>query len=83
MKKNVNKLLIIKDLKSTDTTKMFSYVFNWMDGEEVIISEIKKIHKDSFGNPVEDYILDDLVNHKINCCLNINIENFIIETLIL
>lgn len=77
IKKNVNKLKIVKNKKSTDSNGMFNYVFEWFDNDEMILQEVRKIMADIYNTPVENFDIEELINHKKDCCMiidEINIE---------
>lgn len=76
-KKNVNKLKIVKNKKSTDSSGMFNYVFEWFDEDEMVLQEVKKIMADIYNMPVENFNLEEIIKHKKDCCLiidDLNIE---------
>jgi hypothetical protein len=74
-KKNVNKLKIVKNKKSTDSSGMFNYVFEWFDGDEMILQEVKKIMADIYNMPLENFDLEEIINHKKDCCMVIDALN--------
>ena len=67
IKKDSNKLKI---LKSEDVYKLI-----WMNNDEVIFSEKYIISFDSQNNPT-NFNLTKIIEHKKDCCLDINDENF-------
>jgi hypothetical protein len=50
-----------------------------MNGDNIIYSEIRKIDTDEMNLPRETYLIDELVDHKINCCLDIDKATFTVE----
>ena len=67
IKKDSNKLKI---LKSEDVYKLI-----WMNNDEVIFSEKYIISFDSQNNPT-NFNMTKIIEHKKDCCLDINDENF-------
>lgn len=76
-KSKVSKLKIVKNKKSTDSSGMFNYVFEWYDEDQMILQEVRKIMADIYNMPVENFDLEELINHKKDCCMiidDLNIE---------
>jgi hypothetical protein len=82
MKSNANKLIIVKNGHFVDEYRMFTYTFKWYLDDEIIMQETRKIDIDEQGLPIERYSIDELVNHKIDCCLDIDKDNFTVEEVI-
>lgn len=74
-KKKVDTLKITKNKKSTDANGQFNYVFDWFDGDELVFQEVRKIMADIYNLPVEDFNLEDIIDHKKHCCMNIETLN--------
>lgn len=74
-KKKVDKLKITKNKKTTDNNGQFNYVFDWLDGEELVLQEVKKIMADIYNLPIEDFNLEDIIDHKKYCCMDIETLN--------
>lgn len=76
-KKKCNKLKIIKNKRSTDFAGMFTYVFEWYDGDQQILQEVFKLTPDIYNMPIEHYNVNEMIEHKKVCCMvidSINIE---------
>jgi hypothetical protein len=79
MKQSCNCLKILKDKKNIDSDGLVDYIFEWYDGEILLASEKRKIDLDFNFNPIENYSIDDLIEHKKICCFDIDILNITIE----
>lgn len=67
IKKNSNKLKIFK---SEDAYKLV-----WLNDDEIILSERYLIYFDGDNNPI-NFNLTEIIDHKKDCCLNIDDSNF-------
>ena len=72
MKQLCNKLKIIKNQNDIDVNRLMTYIFEWYNDETLILQEIRKIDIDSNNQPIENYNIDDLVQHKKYCCFEID-----------
>jgi len=79
IKKNCNRLKIIKNKINIDSEKMFTYIFEWCDDDKLIIQELYKIQTDFYNNAIENYNINELILHKQYCCLEINLNTIKIE----
>jgi len=71
-KKEITKLRVIKNKKTTDKHGEFVYVFEWMYNDTIEFQEIKKISSDIYNRPQEDYDIQEIIEHKKLCCCIIN-----------
>jgi hypothetical protein len=78
-KQPCDKLKITKNQRIVDASNLYTYKFEWMNGDNIIYSEIRKIDTDEMNLPRETYLIDELVDHKINCCLDIDKSTFTVE----
>jgi hypothetical protein len=81
IKKPVTKLKITKNKRIADKDNMFTYMFEWINGYTLVWKEILKIQADQMMLPVETYNLDDIISHKISCCMTIDPATLEIETI--
>jgi hypothetical protein len=79
MKQDCNRLKIVKNKKTTDANGMFNYVFEWYQDNKMLYQEIHKIDADIYNTPIENYNIEDMIEHKQYCCLNIDPINIKIE----
>jgi uncharacterized Fe-S cluster-containing protein len=75
----VTKLIIRKNKRVVDRDNHFTYVFDWYSGDQLVYREPRKMNCDELMMPVELYDLDEVLAHKIECCMNIDLKTFIIE----
>lgn len=79
MKKQVSKLIVYKNKTDADKDGMLTYKFEWVDGDNIVMSELLKIQLDEFKIPIESYDLDAMITHKQHCCLEIDTNTFAVE----
>lgn len=72
IKKDCDTLRIVKNKNVIDRQGFFNYVFEWRNGEEIVMKEIMKLVANEYNQPVENYDIGDLIEHKKVCCLNID-----------
>lgn len=72
MKQLCNKLKIIKNQNDIDVNRLMTYIFEWYNDETLILQEIRKIDIDHYNQPIENYNIDDMVQHKKHCCFEID-----------
>lgn len=75
-----NKLVIKKNKRVLDNNNQFNYVFEWYDNQTIVMKEILKISANEYNLPEESYDINELIDHKIDCCLDIDKSNFVVET---
>lgn len=80
IKHTVTKLKITKNKRTTDKDNMFTYMFTFINDETVVWKEILKISADEMMLPVENYDVEEIIAHKQKCCMIIDRETLIIET---
>jgi hypothetical protein len=73
MKPKANKLIINKPLDRNNG--FYAYVFNWMFEDTLLIQEIRLV-EDSSKSFNELFDINDLIQHKIQCCLEIDTTDF-------
>jgi hypothetical protein len=73
MKPKANKLIINKPLDRNNG--FYAYVFNWMFEDTLLIQEIRLV-EDSSKSFNELFDINDLIQHKIQCCLEIDNTDF-------
>lgn len=76
-----NKLIITKNTKIVDSNNLFTYKFEWCDGDMVQYTEIRKIESDEMIQPKETYDVNELKEHKI--ASGWDIEDLSVETIVL
>jgi hypothetical protein len=82
MKPQSNKLQVIKYLNSLNADRHFTYQFRWMLDDLVVTENAMLIQCDDNNQPMEIYNTEDMIDHKIYCCLDIDKNNFIFEVII-
>jgi hypothetical protein len=80
IKKTVTSLKITKNKRVANRDNMFTYMFEWINGDVVVWKEIRKISSDEMMLPLEIYDIEELIAHKQECCMLIDRASFIIET---
>jgi len=75
----VTKLIIRKNKRVVDRDNHFTYVFEWYSGDEIIYREPRKINSDDAMTPMEIYDIDEIIAHKVECCMNIDPKTFVVE----
>ena len=83
MKQQSNKLQVIKYLNSLNADRHFTYKFRWMLDDVIVTENTMLIQCDDNNKPIEIYNTDDMIDHKIYCCLDIDKSNFIVEEVII
>jgi|688.fasta_scaffold01939_22 hypothetical protein len=79
MKKPCNRLKIAKNKIDVDSEGMFTYIFEWYNNEKLMIQEPYKIQSDNYGLPIENYNINEMIEHKQYCCLEIDSNTLKIE----
>lgn len=77
MKPTATRLLIRKN-NDIDTHDQVTYRFEWYDGQNLLFREILKLDT-ADGSPVEHYDINNMIDHKIHCCLTIDKTTFTVE----
>jgi hypothetical protein len=72
IKKDCDTLRIVKNKRVMDRDKSFNYIFEWRNGNTLVIKEIIKVMANEYYLPVEQYDIADMIEHKKHCCLNID-----------
>jgi len=80
IKQPVNKLKITKNKTTTDKDNMFTYMFTYLNNDVVVWKEIRKIPSDEMMLPVENFNVEEIIAHKQQCCMTIDRESLVIET---
>jgi hypothetical protein len=80
IKKTVTLLKITKNKRVADRDNMFTYMFEWINGDVLVWKEIRKISADELMLPLENYDVEEIILHKQECCMLIDRESLIIET---
>ena len=78
-KKVATKLVIKKNKRVLDKNDQFNYVFEWSNNNQIVMKEVLKIASDEYNLPIEDYDLNDIILHKIDCCLTIDRSSFVVQ----
>ena len=78
-KKVATKLTIKKNKRVLDKNNQFNYVFEWYNGNKIVMKEIVKIASDEYNLPIEDYDVNEMIEHKEYCCLTINKSSFVVQ----
>ena len=82
MKRQSNKLQVIKYLNNLNADRHFTYMFRWMLDDVVVTENTMLIQCDDHHQPMEIYNTNDMIDHKIYCCLDIDKNNFTLEEII-
>ena len=75
--KNCNKLTIVKNQRVLNSSNQFKYTFEWKYDDKILIKESICLPADDYNLPIENYNIDELIEHKKHCCLEI--EDIIVE----
>jgi hypothetical protein len=78
-KKPATRLVIKKNKRVVDSQNHFTYRFEWYNNDQLLYREIRKLNTDDFMTPIEDYDVDELIDHKIICCLIIDKTTFVVD----
>lgn len=79
IKKQCNFLKIVKNKRTIGLDGKFNYVFEWCYDDTILIKEVYKISLNEYNLPIENYDLNEMIEHKNHCCLIIDDINIIEE----
>lgn len=79
IKNTVTKLVITKNKRIADSSNMFSYAFEYFNEDVSVWREILKMPADDLMRPTETYNINEIITHKQHCCMNIDLETFVVE----